>query len=317
MQRFLRITEESTFGTFNNGGAQIYVRLSGDNAFLPMTDPEFWTVMDGSGLGIPAVYGSATSSNTSTLTTEITFTQANFLLGWAIQRVNSAQTSPWTTAELPNDLASCTLDFAWSQFDTTALKTKRYLGCKVSSLGLSCSKESPKLMATFGVTGGTPQGNSFDSSSDPTLTAPALTVYPTDVVTFEMLKGNVTIATAARTNYENFSLNVANVLVPYWDESRFPNAIRLGGRTVTASSKWRLKSTVLDRNTYEQAVQQSAVYEFINAAATHNITFNFNTNGYISSYKEDSPLQREVYYAWSYASYLDPVAGSEIALSVN
>lgn len=317
MQRFLRITEEAQFGVFNNSGNSIYIRLSGDNGFQPMTDPEFWTVMDGSGLSVPALFGSETSSNTSTLTTELTYTQAAILLGWALQRINTAQTTPWVTTELPNDLASCTLDFAWSQFDTTVMKTKRYLGCKVGSLTLSGAKDSPKMMATMALVASTPQGNSFDSSSDPTLIAPALSVYPTDVVVFQNLAHNVQIATVGRSNFENFSLSVQNVLVPYWDESRYPNAIRLGGRAVSFSSRFRLKSTVSDRNTYEQHTQQSAVYQFINAAATHNVTFNFNGNGYISSYKEDLPLNREVYYDYTYSSYLDATAGSDLSISVN
>jgi hypothetical protein len=316
MQRFLRITEEAVFGTYNTGGTPIYVRLSGDNAFLPMTDPEFWTVMDGSGLGVPVCYGSATSSNTSTLTTEVTYSQAAILLGWAIQRINGAQTVPWTTSELPNDLASVTLDFAWSQFDTIALKTKRYLGAKVGSLTLSCSKEQPKLMMSLGLVASTPQGNSFDASLDPVLTPPALTVYPCDVTIFQNLKSNITIASVARSNLENFNLSIQNTLVPYWDESRYPNAIRLGGRTVTASAKWRLKSTVDDRSTYEQATKQAALFEFQNAAKTHSITFDFQTNGYISKYKEDSPLSREVYYDWTFTSNLDPAAGSDLTLTV-
>ena len=101
MQRFLRITEEAQFGVYNSGGSSIYIRLSGDNAFLPMTDPEWFSVMDGSGLGIPVIYGSATSSNTATLTTELTYSQAGFLLQWGLQRINTGQSTPWTTTDSP------------------------------------------------------------------------------------------------------------------------------------------------------------------------------------------------------------------------
>jgi hypothetical protein len=316
MQRFLRITEEAVFGTYNAAGTNIYVRLSGDNAFLPMTDPDWYSVMDGSGLGVPVIYGSATSSNTATLTTELTYTQASFLLPWAMQRINTGQTVPWPTGELPNDLASCTIDFAWSQFDTVVLKTKRYLGVKCAACGLSGAKDQPKMMLTLSLVGSTPQGNTFDGSSDPGLTAPALTVYPTDVVRFQDLKGNMTINSVSRNNFENFGFSCQNVLVPYWDESRYPNAIRLGGRAITSSIKWRLKSTVLDRTAYESAAEQSAQFEFINAAATHSVTMNFNNNGYISKYREDSPIQRESYYDYNFASYLDQAAGTDMTLTV-
>ncbi len=313
MQRFLRLTQEATFGTYNSLGTAIYVRLSAPNSFLPMTDPEWWEVMDGSGLGAPALMGSATSALTSTLTTEVTYTQAQFLLGWGLQRVNSAQTSPWTTAELPNDLASCTADFAWSQFDTTTLKTKRFLGVKVASVNLTCSRDNPKLMATFQLVASTPQGNSFDSSSDPTLTAPALTAYPSDVVLFQHMKGNVTVGGASRSNFETWTFQAAGKLNAYFDESRFANSIRLGGRRITASTRMRLKSTVSDRNTYENATVQAAQLEWSNG--THSITLNMNSQNYIRPYKEDLPLDREVYYGMGLSSLLDATAGNDLAVT--
>jgi hypothetical protein len=316
MQRFLTLTQEAVFGTFNSSGTAIHIRLSGDNAFKPMTDPEWFNVMDGSGLSEPVIFGSATSSNTSTLTTELTYSQASFLLGWGLTRINTAQTAPWATGELPNDLASCTVDFAWSNFDTTTLNTKRYLGTKVAAVGLSCSKNQPKVMLTLSLVASTPQANTFDGSSNPTLTAPALTTYPTDIVRFQDLKGNITINTVSRSNIESFGFSMQNTLMPYWDESRFPNSIRLGGRAATASARWRLKSTVTDRTAYESATEQSTLFEFINAGATHNISLNFNNNGFINKYDEDMPLNREVYYDWSFSSYLDQTAGSMLALTV-
>ena len=47
-------------------------------------------------------------------------------------------------------------------------------------------------------------------------------VYPTDVVRFQDLKGNITINSASRSNFENFGFSCQSVLVPYWDELGFP-----------------------------------------------------------------------------------------------
>jgi hypothetical protein len=316
MLRFIRITQEATFGTYNGSGSSINVRLSGDNSFTPMTDPEWWEIMDGSGYGAPVAMGSQTSALTATLVTEVTYTQAQFLLGWGLQRVNSGQTSPWTTGELPNDLASCTVDFAWSYFDTAVPRRKRFLGVKPGNIRLACSRESPKLMLSMQLIGSTPQGNSFDGSNDPTSTAfpqPALTAYPTDCVLFQHLKGQVSVGGTSRSNFESMEFNVASVLNPYFDESRFANSIRLGGRRITASSRFRNKSTVDDRTTYESATVQAASLEWTNG--THSITLGMNSQNYIRPYKEDLPLQREIYYNIGLASLLDQTAGNDLALT--
>lgn len=316
MKRFLRLTQEAVFGTYNAAGTSIHVRLSSANAFTPMTDPEFWEVLDGSGLGVAALTGSETQALTATLTTEVTYTQAQFLLGWACQRINAGQTTPWVTSELPNDLASCTADFAWSQFDVTTLKRKRYLGAKVGSLGLTCARDNPKLMATLGLIASTPQGNGFDASSDPTSVVfpePALTVYPSDVAVFQHMRGNVTVAAAVRTNFENWSLTIQNTMNAYFDESRFANALRLGGRRVNATTRMRLKSAVDERATYEAATVQACQLKWGNGV--NSITINMGPRNYITPFKEDVPLDREVYYGATYKNYLDPATATDIAIS--
>ena len=278
-----------------------------------MTDNEWWEVIDGSGLAEPVLFGTQTAALAATLTTEVTYTQASFLIGWALQRINTGQTAPWTTTELPNDLASCTIDFAWSQFDTTTMKTKRYLGCKPGGLTLTGSRDAPKLMMTMPIIGSTPQGNPYDSSVDPTLTEPALTVFPTDVAVFQHLKGNFTIAGASRSNFENVTVTVNNTLVPYFDESRYANAIRLGSRRSTITTRFRLKSTVSDRVTYETATPQAAELTWNNG--THSIVLNYNSQNQINTYKEDIPLDREVYYAYGLAGHLDQTAGGMLTAS--
>jgi hypothetical protein len=316
MKRFIRITQEAAFGTFNGAGTAINVRLSSPNAFLPMTDPEFWEVMDGSGLGVPVLQGSQTTALAATLTTELCYSQAQFLLGWAVQRINAGQTTPWVTSELPNDLASCSIDLAWSQFDTATLKRKRFLGNKVASLRMSGSRDSPKVMATMAIVGSTPQGNSFDSSSDPTSGAfpePALTAYPTDVCLFQHMRGNVSVGGSSRTNFESWELTVQNSMNAYFDESRFANAIRLGGRRITASSRFRVKSAVDDRTTYENATVQAAQLAWTNG--THTITMNLNSQNLIRPFKEDLPLDREVYANIGLQNLLDQSAGADITFT--
>jgi hypothetical protein len=316
MKRFLTITQEAAYGTYAGAGASISVRLSGSGAFTPLEKPDFWTVEDGSGLGVQVLAGSETMALTGTLTTELTYAQAQFILGWACSRINAGQTSPWTTAELPGDLASCTIDYARSYFDTGAFHTKRYTGAKIASLGLAGAKDNPKVMATIGIIASTVQGNPFDASVDPTVTTPALTVYPTDVVVFEHLRGNVKINNVARTNFDSFNLNLTNKVKPYFDESRFANAIRLGGRSLTIQSRFRKKSAVDDWTPFYQALKQTAAttqWQFSNT--THTITFGMNTQSYFSALEEEAPIEEEHYYSLTLMNQLDQAAGTDFTFT--
>ena len=171
-------------------------------------------------------------------------------------------------------------------------------------------------MGTFTLVGSTPQGNSFDGSVDPTSTVfpePALTAYPSDVVLFQHLKGYVSIGGTSRSNFENWEFSAHGTLNAYFDESRFANSIRLGGRRITASTRMRNKSNVDDRTTYESATVQAASLEWTNGV--HSITLGMNTQNYIRPYKEDLPLDHEVYNNMGISSLLDQTAGNDLALA--
>jgi hypothetical protein len=316
VKRYLTITQEAAFGTYAGAGAAINIRLSSAGAFSPMEKPDFYTVMDGSGLGVQVLAGSQTCTLAGTLTTELTYSQAAFILGWACTRINTAQTLPWVTTELAGDLPSCTIDYGRSFFDTGVFHQHRYTGVKVASLGLSASKDSPKLMATIGLVGSTYQGNPFDASSDPTNTAPALTTYPTDLVVFQQLKGNVKIANVARSNFDSFNLTLTNKVKPYWDESRFANAIRLGGRSLTISSRYRKKSTVDDWTPLFNVTPLIATTQWKFDNSTHSITFGMGAASYLSSLDEESPIDEEHYYTIALMNQLDQTAAADFTAVV-
>ena len=141
------------------------------------------------------------------------------------------------------------------------------------------------------------------------MTAPALSTYPCNVVLFQNIAGNVSIGGSSRAHLESWSLSVQNTLQSYFDEAHFANAIRLGGRAVSASARWRLLSGVNDRNVYEQATQQACSWQFnVDPTPTHTVKFDMHGNCHITAYREDIPLTRETYYDWTIVSYLDSTA---------
>jgi len=319
MKRFLRITKEAAYNTYDDGEtpAAIHPRLSATGAFGMMHTPEFWTIQEGSGLGVPALSGTQTMTVSGNLVTELGHTLAAFLVPWAATRINDAQTAPWETTELPRDLASCTFDYARSVFNSTTLKRKRYLGVKCSSLGLACSRDQPKLMATFGCLGGIVQGNHYDSSTDPDATAfpePTCADYPPDTYLFQQLKGNVSILGTARTNFDSFSLQLQNQLKPYFDEDHFANAIRLVGRTLTVTLRCRLKLTPDDWSAYEQGTVGAASFKFTGGG--HSLEFAMKGKNYISQIQEEAPIDDEHYYSITLTNQLDPSDCSDFAVNI-
>jgi hypothetical protein len=317
MKRFLRITQEGAFGTFPGSPTSIHLRLDSANAFKVMTQPEFYRIMSGTGFAVGALFGSETTALGATLSGPLHYSQASFLLGWALQRINAGQTSPWVTTEKPGDLPSCTCDFAWSNFDET-LRRKRFLGCKVASFSLSGSRSSPVMRFSMQVIGSTPQGNSYDASSDPDGTAfpePALTDFPTDPILFQHARGGLTVNNVAHSNFQSLNFNVSNACKAYWDESRFANAIRMNGRTTTLSGSSRLKATPDDRASYEQAATLASANTLAFTNGVNTLTFTLNAQNYFSSIDEDMPLDEEVYYNWTLSNMLDPSAGSDFSFT--
>ena len=315
MKRSLRITQEAAFGTYDSAApVAIYPRLDSADAFKVMTTPQFWQIMSGSGFAVPALYGTQTTGLAATLSIPLCYSQADFVLGWALGRINSGQTSPWTTTEIPGDLASCTLDYIWTNYDGTE-RTKRFLGCKVATFALSGNRDNPVMRAQIGLVASTPQGNSYDSSSDPTLTDPADTVFPTDPILFQHLKGGLTIGGTSRSNFRSIGFSVQNKLKAYFDESRFASLIRFNGRQSTLTGNSRLKATPNDRSTYEAGTGLAGTNTVVWTNTTHTLTLTLNGNNYFSNINEHFPLDEEIYFDWAVSNLLDASAGSDFTFT--
>ena len=318
MRRFLRITQEAAFATFPGSPTSIYVRLDQPDAFHVMTKPEFWSIMSGSGFAVPALFGSQTTALGATLQIPLDYAQAAFLLGWCGQIINSGQTSPWTTTEITGDLASCTVEYGWSNYDGT-IRRKRFLGCKVATFGLSSSRDAPVTRLNMAIIGSVPQGNSYDSSSDPSsgaFPAPADSTFPTSPVLFQHLKSGLTINNTAHTNFQSLAFNVTNRIRPYFDESRFANLIRFNGRTTTLSGNSRLKASPDDRTSYESASTLASANTVEYNNGSHTITFTLNAQNYFSNIDESFPLDEEIYYGWTIQNMLDTSATTDWTFAV-
>ncbi len=313
MKRFLRITKEQVFNVKDTSApAYTNIRLDTADSFKIMTTPEFWTIMSGSGFAVPALVGTETTGLAATLSTPLCYSQASLLLGWAMTRINAGQTLPYVTTEIAGDLASSTCDFAWTNVDGT-IRRKRFLGCKIATMGLTGSRDSQVMRLTLGILGSTPQGNSFDASSDPDSTEfpePADSVFPTDPVLFEHARGGLTLGNAARSNFQSLSLSIQNKCKAYFDESRFANLIRMNGRNTTLSGNSRLKASPDERATYEANTNFPTATTLVFTNGTNTITFVLNAKNYYTTIDESLPLDEEIYFGWSVQNMLDTAVGT-------
>jgi len=309
--RILRITQEAVAGVYNGAGTAIYIRMDRPNMFKPLGSPNLWRIVDGTGQNVPALTGSATFKVAGSLSVRLCASQAQFLVGWAGQRVNSGQTSPWPTDQLVNDLASCTIDFGWTRSDLT-MKRQRYLGCKVLKgvLRSQVSETDPFVYLDLDLVGMLLQGNAYDGSTDPSSGAfpePAYNQLPTDYYVHQHLSGGVTLGGAVNNLVEKMSLTFSNKLKAYFDTSRFANRVRCNGRTTTLQARPLLQATPDNRATWEAVsnLGQCAL-EWNNG--THTMTATLNGQNYIDSAMEDLVLDDDNYHDLNITTHLDTAA---------
>lgn len=307
-------TNAVTYGLANADA--YYVRLDGGNAFTMRPRPTIVAVPYGGGVAIDAFAVADKMVCKGKLTTKLYVGQAPFWLSWAMSQVVGG-TAPWTTTEPVGDLASVSLYHAIVEEDFT-VKRRVYLGCKVDAWQITCSAESTIATLTLDITGSTPQGNQFDSSSDPTsgtFPVPADIDLPTDPYLFIMsnVVGPV-IGGATRTKIDEITLNSNNALASKFYNNRFLQVIRFMGRKTTFGAKLAYDHTPDDRTNYEGVTSETASVEFSNG--THSFAIAFNAQNVFNPFEDDLPLP-EIYMQSSTSMNMwDPVAGSDFTLTI-
>ena len=241
IREFLQVTKESAFRTPKaspvRGTDQIPVRLSGANFFTMRGTPIVEDVPGGGGRNVVAASVNDKHELKGRLQTELGWSNAELLLGWALSPINSGQTAPWTTTEPAGQYASCALDHAYFQDDAGTMKRKRNRGCKVDSGSLSFSDAQRRLMISLDIIGSVYDGNIFDASADPNATVfpvptPDEFVGDGDFVTFNQSNGGLLIGGTPFTFYHDLTINWQYGTVVDFYANRFAQRLRSWSRTV-------------------------------------------------------------------------------------
>jgi hypothetical protein len=309
-------TTSSTFGLAN--AAAYYPRLDGDNAMTMRPRPSVVGWMYGGGVATPAGQISDKTICTGQLRMKLSLLQSPFWLSWAGVQINAGQTAPWVTTLPAGDLPSCSVYHGIVEPDGT-IKRRVYLGTKVDNWALAVSEGSTVATLTLNLTASTPQGNQFDSSSDPsagTFPVPADNNLPSDWYTFIMAGGAsfVTIGGAVRTQFTELSINSSNVLSKFWYANRYLNTCQYVGRTTTVGTKMLYPASGQDdRAHYEGLISESVSVKLNNG--THGVTFGFNAQNIFGPFEDDLSMAQVYFQSSTSNNMYDPAAGSDFTMT--
>lgn len=281
---------ESALGTAKTspvvGTDAWYFNLPDSDAFTGVMTPVFQEIPLGSGVDVP--FDVKADHHVTALNWKgfvYPGSRSQFLINLALQRIDSGQTSPWTTTEQPDDLASASLYHLWLPRGQTAVR-KRFAGCKIATLELSCSRQDPKLRFTATLQGKREVGNTVDSSSDPDATefpAPTDTQLPTGPYLFSHSSGAFYVGGSAVTNYDSVSLKVTNKLDVLTLENEFPTVIACLGQEIELTFR-RILNTSANYRTFLQGVTDKAAYlKFDNGTNTFKI--DMGSSNYVKTYQ--------------------------------
>jgi hypothetical protein len=331
-REYLMIVEESAFKTpvgspviwttatsygLANASAY-YIRLDGGNAFTMRPRPVQVETPYGGGVAIGAFRVSDKQEVKGQLTLKLCVSQAPFLLSWAGLRINSGQTAPWVTTQLPGDLASCSIYHAITRSDGS-VKRRVYLGCKVDSWNFAINEGSTVGTLQLGISASTPQGNQFDSSSDPTsgtFAAPLDTYFPIDPYVFLHAGGTsyVTYAGAVRTQFSELTISSQNTLARRFYANRYLQLLNFVGRKTTCAIKLQYPLAAQDdRTNYEGLTVETASIELNNGV--HGVTIGMNAQNVMDPFEDDLPLADIYMESSTDVNLWDPTAGSDFTLA--
>lgn len=305
-------TQTTTYGLAN--ASAYYIRLPGDNQFTMRPRPVVVRTPYGGGVAIDAYAVSDKLECKGKLTTPLCIGQAPFLLSWAGVRI-AGGTSPWSTSEPNGDLASCSIYHGIQEFDGP-IKRRVYLGCKVDSWTLSCSEASTIATLSLDISGSTPQGNQFDSSSDPssgTFPLPTDAELPVDPYEWIHTNGILTIGGTSRAAITELTITSQNHLARSFYNDRFLQYLRLTGRKTTVGTRIQYLSAVDDRTHYEGLTTEGLSVAFGNG--THGFVMNLENTNIYDPFEDDLKLPDTYWQTQTSCNMWDTTSGADFALT--
>lgn len=238
-----------------------------------------------------------------------------FLCDAACTRINTAQTSPWTTTLPEYDIASIAAYHYIRRHDGT-VKRRKFTGGKIQKLSLSCSSSSPRLAIKADIIFQRETGNTYEASADPDATEfpfPADTNFPTSPYLFQQTAGYFKMATVAITAYDSIQIDVENILDPRFFETPILYSAMLFGRKTTFSADVLYKASPDLRSFYQGASDKAFEVKWGNG--TNTTKLDFGSSNHFSGLTFDLPLGKERMQKLTGTNRWNASAGTDIVVT--
>jgi hypothetical protein len=196
-----------------------------------------------------------------------------------------------------------------------SIKRRAYLGTKVDGWEIEVSQDGTIATLSMELSASTPQGNQFDSSTDPTATAfpaPTDSQLPINPYVFLHASGGLTIG-SSRTQFQSIKVRCKNQVTRRFWANRFVNLMRFVGRSCTLEAVNFYAATPDDRTSYEGLLNETTSFALNNGG--HSITINMNTASVITTFEDQLPLNDLYTQTMTVSNQWDSTAGSDLALS--
>jgi hypothetical protein len=285
--QWLRLTKETTYGSYDSAGAIEWVRLVGNNPFTVRAVPQRQIIRTADG-GNRRVNVCANRKVVSgNLNTAFYPTQASFFLNAALG----------LTA---NDLPSYTLDY----WDT--VQVHRMLGSKVGTMTIAGTATGDYLPLTMSW--------ECQSKSTVVLAQPASTVFPSENPYQHVeSKGHISIGTAM-TKYSAFSISIKNTLDGTWDEDQWITALYYCGRDIDLSIRLQyLTTTMRDELMAQTPLAVTAAWS---RASGVTASFDMKTANYVADVADEIPINAATYETVGIQAFMDIAAGTDATFNV-
>ena len=322
-REFLLLVQESAYKTPvttpivwpTTSANAFYIRLDGANAFTMRPRPVMVAVPYGGGVAIDAFRVSDKIECKGRLLCKLyAGALSQFLIQWAAQTINTAQTAPGPPRSPPA---------TWPAFrattrssDRTARSSGGSTWVRRSMAGTSRSARTARSRRSPW-TYRRPPRKATSSTALPILRSttsppPTDSQLPTNPYVFIHASGNLTIG-SARTQFQSVKLSCKNQLARRYWANRFVNLMRFVGRSTTLEAVNFYAPTPDDRTSYEGLTTETTSFELNNG--THSITINMNTASVITTFEDQLPLNDLYTQTMTITNQWDSTAGSDLALT--
>lgn len=288
---------ESAYGTTKTsptaGTDSIYLNLPDSNAFNSTSVPVPFVTPYGGGFDVGADLSIDHHNTTGKLTTLLYPDQAAFWLGLAVQRINSAQDSPFVTTEPPGDLASFVLYHAIKARSGTITR-HRFPGGKVNNLKLSASRSDPrwKVELDFVFQKQYPHPTGSLAAPDATeFPLPTEASYPSNPYLFSETVGEFKRAGTALSQYQSIEINIGNALDPLHFESPWLSTCGAHGRSATINASLLYKTSPDHLTDLQAGTSRAFIVKL--TKGTKILTINFNGANHVSAATYNLGLGKE------------------------